>query len=282
MGTLILLLCLIVLGALPASAADSLKDVFEQQARLYEKMYKERNAAALAEGWTVDGTFLNCDGKRYQGRKAIETFFQSAFADGDDLPLKINISSVSAIADGSTAIEEGTTAVGDTTTPVTQYTAVHVKENGEWKVAWVEERQMAPSYSLDDLAWLCGTWRPSNIPNPPATFTVEKVQDGKFLQGTTSDKLVRQIIGIDPSSRKVVSWHFDSQGGFGTGQWEKSADGWKQVAKGVLPDGTTCSATYSIVPLSHDSFLFQSSGRYAGPIELPDTGAIKLERVKSE
>ena len=52
-----------------------------------------------------------------------------------------------------------------------------------------------------------------------------------------------QRIGWDPSAKRLRSWVFDSEGGFGEGVWSKSGNQWIAKMTGVTSDGKTASST---------------------------------------
>ena len=279
----IFLCCILMLPVIAspakAQAENNLMELFKQQARKFEQHYKEQNVSALAQDWTEQGSFITPDGSVYKGRKEIEKFFQSNLAGDKDMALKINVLSVSSPTP-SIAIEEGTTSINKNKKPITRYTAVHVKSKDGWKTAWLEESFMNTPRSLDEFYWLCGTWQAKDKAGNPISLRVKKIQNGSFLQGTTGDKGGRQIIGYDPSIDRLISWHFHSGGGFGKGEWQQLDNNhWQQSAFAILPDGRSSMANYSLRKLSNDSFIFHSSGRFIGGIELPETQAIKFDRV---
>ena len=47
----------------------------------------------------------------------------------------------------------------------------------------------------------------------------------------------QQRIGWDPLARQFKSWVFDSQGGFGEGEFSHDGDAWLIKARGVRSDG---------------------------------------------
>ena len=51
-----------------------------------------------------------------------------------------------------------------------------------------------------------------------------------------------QIIGWNPKLGRIVSWHFDAEGGFGDDAWTKDGSKWVIEATGVFRNGSesTC------------------------------------------
>ena len=95
------------------------------------------------------------------------------------------------------------------------------------------------------------------------TFTATK--DGKTtLTGG-------QIIGWNPKLGRIVSWHFDAQGGFGNDVWTKDGSKWVIEATGVFRDGSESTAVNIITPVDANSFTWQSVKRTLDGVALPNT-----------
>ncbi len=266
--------------ALPAFASP-LESEFTSQARQYEELFSQGKAAELAKLWTEDGALELSDGQKYNGRKEIENYFRQGFALAGPNPLKVEVKSVRTIVPEAVVIEEGVTTHGGATKPSASYTAMHLKGADGWKIVWAEEELIANTHSLSELEWLCGVWKSGADAQNQLEMKVEKIENGKFLQviSTVGKTASRGIIGFDPLTGRLSSWHFDSQGGHGKGQWDTSQGKWRLIAEGVLPDGTVSNAAFVLKPLSKDSFSWQSTDRFLGGDSLPDTGVIVLKRV---
>lgn len=276
-----LAMAVISVQGLAAQAETSLKDEFASQASQYEKLLQQKDAPALAEQWTEDGMLITDDGTICRGRKEIELYFKDTFTGIKDVqPVHVEISAIQQVSP-TVAVERGTTARGSTK-PDRQYTAVHVKGKEGWKMAWVEEKSIDFAYAIDDLFWMIGTWKSETDVEEGITFTINKIQNGKFIESTSGEKGGRQIIGYDPTLNRLVAWHFDSRGGFGKGVWERHDNSWRQTAEGTLPDGTAFSAMYTVTPLDKDSFLMESNSRYISDIKLPNARTLKFVRVSTK
>jgi hypothetical protein len=105
-------------------------------------------------------------------------------------------------------------------------------------------------------------------------------EDGNFLlqdfklevEGRDAMR-VTQRIGWDPLAKRIRSWVFDSEGGYGESVWVRNGDAWIIKATGVRPDGTTASATNVLVPAGTDGYVWRSTDRVIGdevspPIEV--------------
>ncbi|MBI1272311.1 DUF4440 domain-containing protein [bacterium] len=276
-----LAIALIFVQGLPVSAQSSLKDEFAAQASQYEKLLQQKDAPGLAEQWTEDGMLITDDGTICRGRKEIEQYFKDTFSGITDAqPVHVEITAFQQVSP-TVAVERGTTARGSNK-PDRQYTAVHVKGKDGWNMAWVEEKSIEFSYTIDDLFWMIGTWKSETDGEEGITFKIDRIQNGKFIESTSGEKGGRQIIGYDPTINRLVAWHFDSRGGFGKGVWERRDNSWRQTAEGVLPDGTAFSAIYTVTALDKDSFLMESNSRYIGNIKLPNARTLKFVRVSNK
>jgi hypothetical protein len=75
---------------------------------------------------------------------------------------------------------------------------------------------------------------------------------------------VSQRIGWDPVAKRIHSWVFDSEGGYGESAWTREGDAWIIKATGVRPDGTTASATNMLMPAGTDGYIWRSADRIVG------------------
>ncbi|MBX9692148.1 MAG: nuclear transport factor 2 family protein, partial [Cyanobacteria bacterium] len=217
--------------ALPAFASP-LDSEFASQAREYEQLFAQGKAAELSRLWTDDGTLELSDGRKYRGRGAIENYFRQGFALTGLNPLKIEIKSLKTVVPDSVVIEEGVATHGASAKPSATYTAMHLKSADGWKIVWAEEELVTSSHTLDELDWLCGVWKSGSEATNSLEMKVEKIENGKFLQvtSTVGKTASRGIIGLDPLTGRLISWHFDSQGGHGQGQWDSSHGRWRLLA----------------------------------------------------
>ncbi len=89
----------------------------------------------------------------------------------------------------------------------------------------------------------------------------------------------RQVIGFDPRTNEIVSWHFDSNGGFGYGTWAQRDRQWIVNATGVQPDGSTSLAHNLMTLDDNNSFSWQSVDRSVNGISVADTKTLKVQRT---
>ena len=122
------------------------------------------------------------------------------------------------------AIEEGLTRTiaANALPDSTSYRAVHVREDGQWRIALAREWAV-PGNRMADLDWLVGTWRgPAQEHEMVISFTRDKdypfiVGEFSAVTGGKASSMGTMRIGVDPSSGQFTSWHFDRDGGNGHG-----------------------------------------------------------------
>ncbi len=274
-----------------ASAGQSAEDnsALRAQAAIYAKAFADGNAQTIANMWTEDGSYVQPDGTELRGRAAIESFFNAFFKKFGGQVLELNIESIKFPAD-SIAVEEGTTglAKAGVVTNRCRYTVVHVKKDGNWRMLAVSETSCAPlsaTSDLQDLSWLIGDWTARGTST--VHFKAAWAANHKFIRCEfSSDKPASaegedlQIIGWSPMERRIACWHFSARGGVGFGTWIKNGQTWLELARGMQPDGTICSAHYLLKKLDNDSFQWQSTDRKFGGLRVPDTQLLTVTRDK--
>jgi len=276
-------------AASAASEADS--RAIRDQAAAYSKAFAIGDFKTMAQMWAPDGTFTDSDGHDYKNRAEVENYFRSYFTNqAAPQKLDINIESIKFPAP-NVAIEEGTTLIsgGPRMGSKGHYVAVHTKNNGQWQMLSSSETNCAAGSTTDylkDLDWLVGTWAIKDQPQA-AHLKVSWSKNKTFLvcQYRSDDKSASleqlQIIGWDPESRSIVTWHFGATGGFGTGHMMFDGKSWIERAAATEANGVTGSARYKLTQIDKDNFSWQSSERSREGKRLPDSNALTIVRDNS-
>jgi hypothetical protein len=178
-------------------------------------------------------------------------------------------------------VEVGTTketpAPGETP-DYDSYTVLHVKRDGKWQMALARDEegpQPTAHESLQSLAWLVGEWIDdggSSLVRSTCRWSEDKnflLQEFKLQVSGRDAMNVSQRIGWDPVAKRIRSWTFDSEGGFGESIWTRDGDEWIIRATGVRPDGTTGSATNFLIPSGPDGYVWRSTDRIVGNDKQP-------------
>lgn len=283
-------------AAQPARGSAGKAPTAEEQAiragtQAYAKAYNAGDAKALAAFWTLDGDYTDEQGSEFRGRAEIEKMFEATFASQPGVKLDVQTESVRFLSP-DVALETGTAwAVPTHGNPTSaRYSATLVKRDGAWLLASVRDSaRVAASNAeyLRGLEWLIGQWQ-ATAGDARVNVKVEWIANRNFLSRTfsteTGGKITQsgtQIIGWDPRSGEIVSWHFDSDGGFGRDRWNKRGNKWFIETSGVLRDGGASSALNSITPGDANSFTWESTARLVNGTALPDTEPVKFQKLNT-
>ena len=141
---------------------------------------------------------------------------------------------------------------------------------------------------LKDLEWLIGEWidedEGSSIKTVCAwtknrnfiTRTFSLSFEGEVvLEGT-------QVIGWDPERKRIRSWMFDSEGGFGDGLWLRKGNQWIVKSSQVLKGGKRASAINVMTLVDDKTLKWRSIGREIDGELLPNVPEVTIVRKPSE
>jgi uncharacterized protein (TIGR02246 family) len=160
-----------------------------------------------------------------------------------------------------------------------RYVCVWSKSDDKWQVASVREfaddPPPTPHELLQPLAWLVGDWI-SEGGDSIVRISYRWSDDGNFLLGdykvtadgqTSMDSVQR--VGWDPLRQQVRSWLFDSDGGYGDGEWTAFEDGYLIRSSAVMPDGSIGSANIEARKISDAQFVLRGTNRIVAgePVE---------------
>lgn len=267
------------------------KSAVAAQVTLISKYLAEGDATKLSSLWTSDGTYIDEDGVLLKGRAALEKRFSQNTAEIGKQPVTFIQAPVQMLAD-TVALAEGIVSrnEGVGSKPQTRYSIVFVKQDGNWLISTATETPLVAvdenANPLSDLAWLIGEWS-TERDGKSVKMKAEWTADKKFIQCKYETKISanapvvesRQVIGWDPRISQPVSWHFDSSGGFGHGDWSKENKQWIVQAVGVDRAGNTTVATDLLSALTPDSFSWQSVNRSIDGFGFNDSAPLKVVRV---
>jgi uncharacterized protein (TIGR02246 family) len=271
-------------GAKPVADRSADEAAIRANVAAFVRAYNAGDAKAVAALFTPDGLIMDKEGNTSEGREAIAQTFADLFAEAPEKTLEVFISSIQFIG-SDLAVEVGTTketpAPGETP-EYDRYTVLHVKRDGKWQMALARDAEGEPPTNherLRPLGWLVGEW----VDDGGSVVVVSSCrwsEDGNFLLQDFKLKVegrdvmnVTQRIGWDPLAKRIRSWVFDSEGGYGESVWARNGDAWIIKATGVRTDGTTASATNVLTPAGTDAYVWRSTDRVIGdemaqPIEV--------------
>jgi uncharacterized protein (TIGR02246 family) len=251
------------------------------------------DAKALSALWTENGTYIDEDGNVFKGRPALEKRFSSVFNENGKPQFELTSDTIRFLSD-KVAISEGTVLrkEGTDKKPETRFAIVFLNEDGTWLISQATETPITPAIStqatqasLKDLAWIIGAWKAERN-GSSVRMTAEWAANKTFIHckyeiqrpGAPLQTDI-QVIGYDPRKDELVSWHFDSSGGFGYGSWYKRDDQWMVETTGVERDGSTSRAINIIQAVEPNAFSWQSVNRSVDGMAFADTNELKVQRV---
>jgi len=297
-------LCALRDGALPHADAQTKKKktaatpqsgdrsvdlkAIEESSRAFSAAFAKGDAKAIAAMWTEDGEYHDDEGTSLKGRTAIEKAFAEHFKEKNAAKVHVIIESIRFPA-RDVAIEEGLLrqeGAGREMPTSSRYAALHVREDGQWKLALSREWG-AGQDRLEDLAWLIGTWT-VKVKEHEVTLTFERDKSKAFLAAKSSKKLGDKVvtsgtmkIAVDPQTGQIRSWHFEDDGGHGQARWMRDGNRWILDAVGVTADGVATSGVNLLARVGPDELTWRSVDRMMGNVAQPDTQPIRLTRKAS-
>jgi hypothetical protein len=168
---------------------------------------------------------------------------------------------------------------------------VYVKRDGQWLLDRVTEESapvVVSNYEhLKEIEWMIGTWVDEDDQNRiETTCAWTKNQNFMTRAFTMSirdriDLSGMQFVGWDPVNKKIRSWVFDSDGGFGEGEWTKKGNRWYIQSKGTTSDGKKMSSVNIITYVDDNTFTWQSVDRSMDGELLPNVDEVTVVRKSS-
>ena len=141
-----------------------------------------------------------------------------------------------------------------------------------------------PEEQLKQLQWLIGDWvdeSPEALVMTSYRWTDNQCYILSEFKVQIAGRPVMtgtQRIGWDPLAKTIRSWVFDSEGGFGEGNWTRDGNRWIVKRTGVTRDGKIASATNIITRVSKHRMTWQSRDRIVGGEKTPDIEEIPITR----
>lgn len=269
--------------AQPATDRSADESAIRANIERFVKAYNAGDAKAVAALFTPDAYIVGKEGSTTHGREGIAQTFAELFKNKPEKDIEVVVESIRFLGP-DLALEVGTskeTYGPDEPPEYDRYTVLHVKRDGKWQMALARDEEGPPPSGHDrlrPLAWLIGEWIDdggSTVVRSTCRWSEDKnflLQEFK-LQISGKDAMnVSQRIGWDPLAKRVHSWVFDSEGGYGESIWtyDDDNDDWIIKSTGVRPDGTTASATNVLMPSGPDGYIYRSTDRIVGDDRQPD------------
>lgn len=260
----------------------------------FTRAFNAGDAKAVAATYTDTAIVVDETGERVEGRAAIRERYAAVFADDPGSTIAIKVDSLRFLGP-ETALEDGratiTPSAGTEAPEITRFTAVYVKQDGQWRQAAVRDElasDLTPHDRLKELEWLTGDWVNESDDAVVAT-TCKWAVGGNFLDREFTMKTKGQAvlsgtqrIGWDPLKRQFKTWIFDSEGGHGEGYLTRNNNEWVIKVEGVNQDGQPVSATNIITRMGKDRMSWQSTLRTVGGAAVPGIDEFVVVRKPPE
>src|SRR3954454_8516176 len=127
----------------------------------FTRAFDAGDAASAAATYTETAIVVDEEGERVEGRAAVRDRYASYFKDFPGGKILIQVDSLRFLGP-ETALEEGRTTItpapGAGAPEITRFTAVYVRQDGQWRQAAVRDElaDLLPHDHLKELEWLVG------------------------------------------------------------------------------------------------------------------------------
>jgi uncharacterized protein (TIGR02246 family) len=257
----------------------------------FVKVFNRGDVKAIGALWATDAEYTDESGQSYQGRAAIEKEYAELFKDHRGATMDVTIESIRFLGP-DIAMEKGIAKVklpGVDAPLGARYTVVHARRDGKWIMVVGRDAPYVSGSNEDylkDLEWLIGDWK-LEAQDRTLLLHFEWMAQRNFIKNTytvtkdgKSTLTGGQIIGWNPKLGRIVSWHFDAEGGFGNDVWTKDGSKWVIEATGVLRNGSESAAVNVLTAVDANTFTWQSLKRTLDGVALPNTAPVKLARTQ--
>ena len=225
------------------------------------------------------------------GRDAIEKVFADAFADNQDI--KLRIQSIEFVSP-NVAILRGTAQVirPDAEPEESEYTMVRVKRDGQWlidRVSEIEKEKPTPSNyeHLKDLQWMIGSWHDDD-PRPAVEIQTdcEWTKNKNFMTRSFAIAIGDQVVsqacrssaGIQMPSKFVPGYSIPTA--VTARALGPKKEQWFIQNTATLPDGGKATSVNIITRLDDNSFKWESVNREIDGEILPNADPVVVVRSR--
>ena len=253
--------------------------------------YKRGDAKAFAATFTVDGEYIDSKEAVFHGRKAMADEFTTFFRETPGTTMKIEVTSIRAIArnlmtaDCTTYFRQS-----ETTSPVAgRCRLVCTREADVWQVAslqeWDADEGVSSHHShVSQLEWMVGDWIGEGR-NSHVHFACRWDDSGNYLLRDFSIEVAgarplsgTQRIGYDPLTQRLKMWVFDSAGGFSEGWFHRDGEKWILRTSGVTSDGHLASSANTLTQIDDHRILSETTDHYVSGQRIADGEALTIVR----
>ncbi len=244
----------------------------------------------LSEFWTEDGQLINpVTGEVVNGDQAIAKYLQSKVLELKGKKVTFEIHDF-VFPDPNSAVVKGVLKIYDNNNLVDQRARrveLLKEDDGKWYLYTVSEINVEPAPSayehLKGLEWMLGNWKDEDD-HVTIEFSTRWDKFKNFLIQKFTMKVYGleamegiQIIGWNPIDKKIHSWVYDSDGGFGTGVWEQKGNSeWEATLNYVLSEGKWASSKNIYKKIDDKSYSYTSIDRKVEGQSLPNVESVTV------
>ena len=255
----------------------------------YVKAFNDKDAAAVAALFAENGEILLHEDLKIAGYDAIEQHYTRVFDSNYESKVALEATSVRFVTP-RLVVEEGSVhyITGDEISTHLYMVILALQDDGQWLIVQSRNREVTDSEAYDklsDIEGLVGDWVASVGGNGKFTMNFRwepsgawMIGRGRYVSPDTDPVTLTVRIGWNPAVDKIVSWTFDSEGGFSKAVWTESSDKWVMKALGVNGEGESTSSTQSIEVVDTEAVLWSFTSRVIGD-DMEDDRAIKLVKT---
>lgn len=257
--------------------------------------FGKADAKSLSMFWTPDGSLIDDSGCMLVGRTALQKNFATIFAEPDHPQIQISIETLQMPA-ANVATVAGTVKRKEANgqlVPLSRYSMTLLRQTGDWFISSATDTAIITDNSQDlpnpltELEWLIGEWR-SEHDGASVTMKADWAPRKSFINCKYEIKSpnlpVRtetHVIGWDARHAQPIDWNFDSDGGFGQGEWTRRGNQWCIDSTGFSRDGSVTTATYIYEFSDKNSFSWSSTNRQINGFPVADTIPLTVKRLSN-
>lgn len=273
----------------PPAVTQNQKDI-KARAEAYAEAFNTHDQAKLTSLWDEDAFFINLTTEEtVEGRENIAGFFKKLFDEKGAKNVKMILSDVSSSSPNE-ALAQGIVEISfiDRYDWKGAFKAEYRKHDENWFIKSFSVNEIDSSESqfnhLKELDWLAGNWIDADNPIEVEYSNLWDKNKNFLIQNFTYSVLGQeelkgmQIIGWNPVEKKISSWTFDSDGGYGQGVWRKKGSKWYVQQEMVLPRGGKATSINTYELKDDRTYSFLDSDRNVDGKKLPDIGPFKIVR----
>jgi uncharacterized protein (TIGR02246 family) len=265
----------------PDRSAD--KAAIRDRTQEFLKALAKGDAKEVAAFWSATGEYARGGDLTIRGRANIEKAYAEHLKKKQPGKVTVEGESIRFLSD-DTAVQEGVFVVkrpNPAESTRSQFSALYVRSGGKWYFGLLRESPEAPS--LQELAWLVGSWKYSSD-GAETRMVVEWAEGKKYLLCRTTRKqddqttTATQILALHPATDVIQSWTFESDGSLGESVWSHNDKGWTAKVTSFNAEGDKVTATTTLTPIDENTFTFQSTERTIDGEKSADVGPLKVTR----